>query len=372
MAPEAGGELDARIQRAVAAHQQGDLEAAERNYRVVLSAEPRHADATHFLGLLLHQRGRSTEALSLMQRALQFAPTNPLFHNNLAGVYEQLGQSAEAEHEYREALGLKPDYLQARVNLGLLQAARGDYLKALAEFDQALQFDPGNYAAWYSRAEALQQLARTVEAVEAYGRAAGAAGRNVDLLLTVASALREAGALEAAHRCHARALELAPDYPLAENGMGNMLAMEGDLPQAEARYRRAIALKPDYAGAFHNLADVARLKESDPLWPNLMALAERADVLEADAAVALHFTLGRVWEGRGAYSEAFRHFLEGNRRKRAAINYDEARQRTFFEDWLRVFSPEFMTARRVASPDRRPVFIVGMSRSGTTLVEQIL
>ncbi|MGE5626259.1 MAG: sulfotransferase [Bacillota bacterium] len=371
MSPEPT-DLQARMQQAIAAHQQGDLDLAERNYRAVLTAEPRHADATHFLGLLLHQRGRSTEALSLMQRALQFAPGSPLFHNNLAGVYEQTGRGAEAEREYREALALKPDYVQAYVNLGMLYAARGDYPRALAEFERALGADPGNYTAWYSRAEALQELARTTEAVEAYGRAAEAAGDNVDLLLTVAGALREAGALAEARRCHARALALAPDYPPAENSMGNMLAMEGDLAEAETHYRRAIALKPDYAGAFHNLADVAKLKEGDPLWPGLMALAGRVDELETDDAVALHFTLGRVWEGQGQYPRAFGHFLEGNRLKRAVINYDEARQRKFFEDFTREFTPEFMAARRLDNADDRPVFIVGMPRSGTTLVEQIL
>ena len=365
-------EIALRMQRAVAAHQKGDLDAAERNYRAVLSAEPRHPEATHFLGLLLHQRGRSSEALSLMQRALLTAPGNPLFHNNLAGVFEQTGEGVQAEHEYREALKLKPDYLQARVSLGMLYFARGDHPNALAEFDRALALDPKIYFAWYGRAQALQQLARTVEAVEAYGRAADAAGQDVDLLLTVASALREAGALEEAQRCYTRALELAPGSPMAQNSMGNLLAMEGDLAGAEAHYRRAIALKPDYAGAFHNLADVVKLKEGDPLWPGLMALGAKAGELPADEAVAVHFTLGRTWDAQGDYAQAFNHFSEGNLLKRGQIHYDEGRQKKFFEDFIEVFTPGFMAARYSRNPDRRPVFIVGMSRSGTTLVEQIL
>jgi tetratricopeptide (TPR) repeat protein len=369
MKPE---ELQARMQRAIAAHQRGDLDAAEREYRAVLAADPDHADATHFLGLVMHQHGRSAEALPLMQRSLALGPSSPLFHNNLAGVYEQLGQSPEAEREYREALALKPDYVQPHVNLGMLYIARGDYLRALAEFDLALKLDGKNYSAWFNRAEALQQLARTVEAVQAYGRAAEAAGENVDLLLTVAGALREAGALSEAKHWHARALTLAPDYPPAENSMGNMLGMQGDLAGAEAHYRRALALKPDYAGAFHNLADVAKLTPADPLWPGLMALAGRAASLPVADAIALHFTLGRVWEGQADYPKAFGHFLEGNRRKRATLNYDEPRQARFFADFIRVFTPEFMAARRLATRDTRPVFIVGMPRSGTTLVEQIL
>ncbi|HLW74334.1 MAG TPA: tetratricopeptide repeat protein, partial [Gammaproteobacteria bacterium] len=372
MSSESAPELEARMQRAVAAQQRGEFVDAEGEYRAVLASDPGRADATHFLGLVLHQQGRSAEALPLMQHALVQAPMNHLFHNNLAGVYEQLGYGFEAEREYREALALKPDYVQAHMNLGMLFAARGDHPRALAKFDRAVSFDPGHYTAWYARAESLQQLARTAEALRSYGRAAETAGGNVDLLLRVASALREAGALEQAHRCHARAVALAPDNPPAENSMGNMLAMEGDLAGAEVRYRKAIALKPDYAGAFHNLVDVVKLAPGDPLWPGLMALADKAAALPPEDAIALQFTLARVWEGERDYPRAFRHFLEGNRMKRAQINYDEARQKRFFEDWIRVFTPEFMAARRLESQDPRPVFIVGMPRSGTTLVEQIL
>lgn len=372
MTPESPQALAGRMQRAVAAHQRGDFDGAEREYRAVLASEPGHADATHFLGLVLHQQDRSAEALPLMQRALALAPANPLFHNNLGGVLEQLGRSGEAEREYREALVLKPDYAQAYLNLGMLYSARGDYPRALAEFDRVLQLDVRNYTAWFNRAEALQQLARTLEAVQCYCRAAEAAGENVDLLLVTAGALRTAGALVEAKHWHARALALAPDYPPAQNAMGNMLGVAGDLAGAEWHYRRALALKPDYAGAFHNLADVAKLTPGDAAWPGLMTLAERAGGLSPEDAIALQFTLGRVREGQGEYPKAFVHFLEGNRQKRATLNYDELRQVRFFEDFIRVFTPEFMAARRLATPDPRPVFIVGMPRSGTTLVEQIL
>lgn len=363
---------DPRLQRALGAHQRGEYDAAEQDYRAVLATEPRQPDALHYLGLLLHQRGKSGEALPLMQQALVLVPANHLYHNNLAGVLEQLGRRAEAERGYREAVRLKPDYAQGYINLGLMQAARGDHRQALVEFDRALAVDPGSYAAWYGRGEALQELSRTKEAVQAYLGAAGAAGSDVDLILSVATALREAGALEDARRCHERALSLAPDYPPAENSLGNLLAMEGELEEAEGHYRRAVSLKPDYAGAFHNLADVARLKPGDALWSPLMALAERVDGLAPQDATALHFTLGRVWEAQGDYARAFTHFGAGNRLKRATLNYDESRQKQFFEDFIRVFTPEFMATRRLDNPDARPVFIVGMPRSGTTLVEQIL
>ena len=362
---------DTLMPQAVAAHQRGELEAAERHYRAVLAASPGHPDATHFLGLLLHQRGESVAALPLMEEALILEPRNHQYRSNLAGVLNQLGRAAEAERLYREALALNPDHLDSHINLGLLYAAEGDHPRALAEFAAALSLDPKNYTAWLGRAESLEQLARPKDALAAYRNAALVAAHDPERLQALAVGLREAGEFEEARLCQTRALALAPDSPQAENGLGNVLAMGGDFEEAERHYRRALALKPDYPGAFHNLVDVARLTPADPLWPALMGSAERIKVLPTEAAVPLYFTLGRVWETQGDYPQAFRRFLEGNRLKRAGMHYDESLQARFFAEFIAGF--EGLAARAPAdSTDARPVFIVGMPRSGTSLVEQIL
>ena len=361
----------ARMQRAVAAHQRGELDEAERDYRAVLTAEPRHPDATHFLGLLLHQRG-DPSGISLLQQSLRLSPGNYQFFGNLAGVFMQLGQAAEAERLYREALTLNPAYLGGHISLGLLYAGRGDHLRALTEFDAALRLRPEDFSAWFNRAGSLQLLARREESLQSYRNAAASASDDPDRQLMVASALREAGEVEEARRCHERALQLAPRSPLAENSLGNLIGMQGDLAGAETHYRRALALKPDYAGAYYNLADVKNLTPEDPAWSGLMDLGARAAMLPEEEAIPLHFALGRVWDGQGDYRRAFAELEAGNRLKRASINYDEPGQARFFEEIAQVFSADFIGARRLGMADPRPVFIVGMPRSGTTLVEQIL
>ncbi|HEV2332676.1 MAG TPA: sulfotransferase [Gammaproteobacteria bacterium] len=366
MVSEAG--LSALLQQAAAAHQRAEWEAAERDYRAVLAARPEQPDATHFLGLLLHQRGRSEAALPFLDRALVLQPNNHLYRANLAGVLKQLGRPVDAEHLYREALELRPDYLEGYLNLGMLYADEGDHPRALAAFEEALRLDPDHYTAWYACARSLQQLARVQASRAAFRMAAALADRDPERLQALSVALREAGEIEEAARCQTRALELAPDSPQAENGTGNVLAMHGDLAGAELHYRRALALKPAYPSAFHNLMDVVRLKPNDPLWPVLMALAERAEALPPEEAVPLHFALARAWDAEGETGKAFAHLTAGNRLKRAGIHYDETRQARFFRDFIDGF-PALAAA---GSEDERPVFIVGMPRSGTSLVEQIL
>ena len=369
MKPE---DLQARLQAALDAHQRQDFDMAERDYRAVLAAAPMQPDAVHFLGLLLHQRGRSAEALPMLRQALTLAPENPLFRGNLAGALNQLGRADEAERLYREALALNPAYVAGYVNLGLLYMARGDYAGALTEFDRALDLQSEGVTACFNRAESLRQLARRTESLEAYRRAAELAADDPDLLMMIGAALREAGEVDAALRCHARALRLAPDYPLAENSLGNLLGMQGDLAAAEDHYRRALELKHDYAGAYYNLADVAKLGPEDPAWDGLMQLTARAGSLPTDEALSLQFALGKVWDGQKDFARAFGHLEAGNRLKRSLINYDEPRQARFFTDFARVFDADFVKRHALDSADPRPVFIVGMPRSGTTLVEQIL
>ncbi|HEX4299322.1 MAG TPA: sulfotransferase [Gammaproteobacteria bacterium] len=368
MKPE---ELRSQLEAAVAAHQRGDLAAAEQGYRTVLTAAPAQPEAVHFLGLLLHQRGRSAEAMPWLRHALALAPTNHLFKGNLAGVLQQCGQGEEAERLYREALELNPAYIGGHISLGLMYASRGDHPRALAEFARALALDPDSYHAWVSRGESLQQLARLPEAVEAYRRAAAAAD-GAEQLLGAALGLRDTGQLDEAELCHRQALQRAPYDAAAESNFGNLFAVRGDLAAAEEHYRRAIELKPDYAQAYFNLTDVKRLTPADPLWPGLMRLAERDATLPADEAIPLHFTLARTWEALKEPARSFSHLETGNRLKRAAISYDEPRQSRFFTDFARIFDADFVNGRALDSADPRPVFIVGMPRSGTTLVEQIL
>ncbi len=364
--------IQAQLQAALQAHQQGDLAAAEQGYRAVLALEPAQPDAVHFLGLALHQRGHSAEALPWMERSLTLAPANPLFRGNLASALQQLGRSEDAERLYREALDLQPDFLGGHINLGMLYAARGDYPKALVEFDAALSLAPTDFTACFNRAESLRQLARRPESLEAYRHAAALAADDPNLQVMVGTALREAGEVDAALRCHQRALALAPDHPPAENSLGNLLGMQGDLAAAEAHYRRALELRPGYAGAYYNLADVVKLSPKDPAWPGLMQLAERATALPMDEALALEFALGKVWDGQGDSPQAFSHLEAGNRLKRSALNYDETRQARFFTEFAQAFGADFIGSHTLDTQDPRPVFIVGMPRSGTSLVEQIL
>jgi Flp pilus assembly protein TadD len=365
--------LRAIMQQAVLAQQQGDFAAAEAGYREVLRAAPEHADATHFLGLLAHQTGHPQAALDLLQRSIQFGPGSPLYRHNLAGVLREQGRYAEAEARHREALLLKPDYTDALIGLGMSQAARNQFEPALSSYRQVLALDKHNFEAYMGCGNALLELTRRSEALTCYRQVHSVVGGNAEQLHRLGLAWREAGEAEEARRCFTEALSLQPDFVEAHNSLGIALGDLGDLTGAETHYREALRLRPGYVGAWHNLASIKRLASDDELRPELKALKDKLTELPVTQASMLHFVLGKVHEDEAEFARAFEHYLEGNRLKHATLDYDEARQAHFFHDFIHYFDAAFMathTATGVAS--ELPIFIIGMSRSGTTLVEQIL
>lgn len=365
--------LQTRMQEAVAAQQRGEFALAEQCYREVLRYAPTHADATHFLGLLAHQTGHDDVALPLLERAIQLGPQSYLYRHNLACVFQALGRHAEAEQCSLKTLARKPDYSDALFVLAKSQAAQNHDRDALTSYQRALALDPGHFDAMLGLSEVLLRRVRRAEALTSLRRARALAAGDVAKLLRAAAALQSAEAYVEARGCFEEVLAISPDCGRAYVGLGVTLANLGDMRGAEAHYREALRLKPDNAGAYYNLASQIRLKPEDPLWSPLLSLVESAPSRSTDEQILLQFAAGKVWEDAHEYDRAFPHFLEGNRLKRSATNYDESRQAAFYHEAIRWFDPEFLAAHAQAGVDAdSPIFVVGMSRSGTTLIEQIL
>lgn len=361
------------MQEAITAHRHNDWATAEKRYREVLRRSPAHPDATHFLGLLAHQAGHDEAALKLLRRAIELNPGSDLYRLNLGGVLQALGRYREAEHCYSEALRLKHDHVGARMGLAQVKVLQNRLEEALADYEHVLALEPGNFEARMGQGSVLMELTRRTEALACYRKAHALCALDADKLQRLGRAYLDLDAADAARSCFESALAIRPDDAEAHNSLGIALGELGDLKGAEACYREALRISPDYAGAYHNLVGITRLIPSDPLWKPLMRLSDDIQSRPTGDAILLHFSLGKVWEAAGEYERAFLHFLAGNRLKRAGLNYDEARQTNFFHDSIRYFDSAFLAARAGAgNADELPIFIIGMPRAGTTLVEQIL
>jgi tetratricopeptide (TPR) repeat protein len=317
---------------------QGRIVEAVAHYQVALGIQPDHANAHTNLGLALAAQGRTEEAIVHLERAVVLNPRHPATHSNLGVALATLGRTAAAIVHYRQALTLNPDYADAHNNLGVALAAQGRAAEAIAHYQRALAIRPDHAGTRSNLGTALADQGRIADAI--------------------------------AHL--ERALLLDPNHADAHNNLGRVLRNEGRFDEAVAHYDRAIAIRPDYGEAYLNRAQIKSFHRGDA---DLAALEELAagGNLRANKAVYIHFALAKALEDTKDYSRALEHLHKGNVLKRGQIQYDEAAALARFWRIAKVFDAGlFHRFQGAGDSSPVPVFVLGMPRSGSTLIEQIL
>jgi len=359
---------------AAARHQAaGAFDEAGRCLRQALQLDPEHADTLHALALLRRRGGHMEEAEALLRRAIRARPRVPSYHNNLAGMLIEQRRPGEAIEAYRAALALEPDHVNALFNLASVLKQQGRFAEALDSLRRLAELLPGDSQVWCGLGEVLLRVERPHEAARAFERCLRITPEHAVVLCNLSILEVFAGRSEQALHYARRALDVAPDSARAHNALGTALLADGDLDQARLAFERAIALDESLGAAWLNLAGLLDWSEQTE---QRVAQAESVlarDSLQAEQRERLHFALGKMHEDRADYRRAFTHFGEGNRLHRRQLSFDRRAFADSVDRRIERFSTAFIGARRGqgdASP--RPVFIVGMPRSGTTLVEQIL
>jgi tetratricopeptide (TPR) repeat protein len=185
--------------------------------------------------------------------------------------------------------------------------------------------------------------------------------------------LQDQGKLDDALANYRQALALKPDFAEAHNNLGHALRELGRLTEARHAYETAIELAPQKPGFYYGLAQMKRFAQGDTDLAAMEKLGLEPVSLSAEDRIQLGFALGKAYRDLGDHERSFRHLLEGNSLKRQEIVYDEAATAGLFARIREVFTPELMREKRgLGDPSPAPVFIIGMPRSGTTLIEQIL
>jgi tetratricopeptide (TPR) repeat protein len=331
---------------AVRHHQAGRLAQAEELYRQCLQADPFRSRAWYLLGAACQAQGKLADAAASLRHALCLQPDFADGYNHLGVTLAEQGNPAEAAANFRQALQFKPDFADAHANLGHALAEQGQFAEAAGAYQQAARLRPGDAGPRIDLGNALLRLGRRDEAV---------------------------GSFE-------RALRLAPDSAEVRTGWGNALVDLGRLDEAVAQFREALRLRPGHVPAYGSLGDLARegcYAFSSEEVRHLRDLLDGDDLAPQQRAL-LHFTLASTLERRGEYDEAFQHYRQGNdlnrqllARKGRAFNARD--HQAFISRLIAAFTPElFRRGASLGLPSEVPVFVVGVPRSGTTLVNHIL
>ncbi|MGD0133084.1 MAG: tetratricopeptide repeat protein [Bryobacteraceae bacterium] len=397
--------IQGMLENALGNHRAGRLAEAEAIYREILTSDANHADALHLLGMIEQQRGQHETAVSMILKAIAINPNVAAFHSNLGTVFQAQGRLEEAgacferaltlKPDWAEvhsnfgnilhaqgklgeaavcqerALALKPDFAEAFSNLGIVRQAQGKLAEAVACYERALALKPEYADAHNNLGTAFLDQDRIDEAVMHYERALALKPDFASAHNNLGNALARQNRTEDAKLHYERALALKPDYANAHNNLGNVLKEQGKFGEATAHYGRAIALQPDYAEAHLNRSDIKSFERGDADLAALEALAHSD--LPADKAMYIHFGLAKALDDARDYARAFDHLLQGNRLKRRQVDYRETQALELFARIRTVFDNSLLDRNQsMGCPSSAPVFVLGMARSGSTLVEQIL
>jgi tetratricopeptide (TPR) repeat protein len=397
----------------VALAQDGKMAEAVACYHQALRLNPNYFEAHNSLGVALASQGKAREAVSCYQQAVRLKPDYVEAYTNLASLLMAQGHLPEAAACLQEMLRFKPDLATAHFQLGNVRHAQQLPEKASEHFQRTVQLQPDNALAFYNLGNALQIQGRFVEAEGAYRRALQLRPAYAEAYNNMGSALANQGRLDEALECYRQslalkdnypeayynrgnalkeqgqvapaiasyreALRLRPNYPYAHNNLGDSFLDQGEVARAAEHYREALRLKPDYAQAIYNLAQLVVQAPSiaeDGLAERIVPLLA-ARTSPADASL-LHFALADLLRRQKRHNEAFEQYQQANALRQrlyqeAGTAFDPNEHTRRVDQLIALFTRAFIRqARGLGTNSELAVFIVGMPRSGTTLVEQIL
>ena len=403
-------DLATDLQTATEHHRAGRIDEAEALYRKLLDEVPGFPRASYLLGIIETGRGRAARGVELISKALPALARSPEVHVDLGHSLWLDGKREEAVESYRRALATQSDYLLAHCALGRALSELGQFEAAIAHCQRATGLDPNFLPARINLAIALKGARRMPEAAQAWREAIALEPDRAESYHLLGRELAGLGLKAEALLCHDRAIALQPDNIVFHCGRGEVLMYLHDGEGAVATYRQVTALAPDAKQGWAGLAwalcmlgrfddadaCVKRLREIDPAgllavrhvsWvgnqpeeteeiKRLEAVLDGVDA-NAEDRITAGFALGRMLDEAGRFDEAFARYAAGNELVRQ--NWPPFGDRFNVNDLERAVDaliettsgPALVEAATSGNLSELPVFIVGMPRSGTTLVEQI-
>jgi tetratricopeptide (TPR) repeat protein len=336
-----GGKPYTPGEAATLAHQEsqaGHFQVALDIYNSILALFPDSAEGYYNRGIIQNQMKRLVDALASFDQAIALKPDTAEFHNNRGVTLQEMRRYAEALASYDKALALRPNIVQAWNNRGvtLYEMKRSD--DALASYDKAIMLKPDYADAYTNRGAALERIKRYDEAVASFDQA----------------------------------LALKPNDATTCQRRGDVMVYKGNMLEAERMFLKSFALKPDLPDSLCSLANIRKFQDPHhPIVAQIQILLKKPDIPPLHQE-CLYFALGKIYDDCDRYDEAFECYRQANQIRNATVCYDRHNVRSTTTNIIEVFSKDFFAQPcAFASDSQTPLIIVGMPRSGTTLMASI-
>lgn len=327
------------LQRGVQFELAGQYNEAEQVYRELTDKHPQFAPAWHALGILAFNFNQLELAVKLIARAASLDTETLLYHRNLGEMSRRLGMLDQAVLSGKHACSLAPTDLDAHYNLGLAYTDMKDYGNAVRAYRKALKINPEHGLSWNNLGSALEQQ----------------------------------GDRDAGLNAYLKATAINPLHAEAQNNIGAIYSEIGKVDEARRYFDLAIEARPDFIDAHYNVSTLKSYSADDPHVALLENVMPKEQGLSRYERIRYHFAMGKAFDDTGRYDRAYQSYEIANRLQHEILPVDEQRADALFESILRVFDRSFFEQRKDWKGSlHSPIFIVGMPRSGTSLLEQIL
>ncbi len=328
------------------------------------------ASAFRGLSTALQQSGRQDEAQAALEKFLALSPT----HDSIAQarLLHADGETQRAESICADVLKREPENTSALRMLAIIASDDEQFVVAEGLLRRIIKLLPDSIGAIRELGRFLAERSRFPEAIQLLEQAEKLDASNAQLQLMLGDMYLIVGRTADALQSYEKCLELSPDEPMALLGRGHMLRIIGDRDEAEASYRRCISVRSEIGNAWWSISSLHGYHASDD---EVARMQENIDAgsPNTESEVAFRFALARAYERRDDYERAWQQYELANTAKRRLVSYDPVEIEVRHSKMRKVFSAEF--CRQLPATDataKSSVFILGMPRSGSTLIEQIL
>jgi tetratricopeptide (TPR) repeat protein len=342
-------------------------------YERAIALSPGDAGSYHGRGLALQDLKRFEDAVQCFDRAIAINPDSAEAHYHRGLALQNLDRFDEALECYGRAIALNPDFVEAHNNRGGVLRRLERPAEALASYDRVIALRPGYADGYLNRGNALQDLGRLPEALASFDKVIAIKPDFAEAYSNRGNVLKQLERLDEALSSLEKAITLNPNSAALHTNYGNVLKELGQFQQARDAYAHALQLDPDLPGVYLNLAGLKTFSPGDPHFAAMESVAANTQELSTFERMQLDFALGKAYADLKDYGRSFGHLLAGNAAKRATICYDERTVFDFFDRIETLFTRELIATKAgIGYDSSMPIFVIGMPRSGTTLVEQIL
>jgi len=321
----------------------------------------------------LYSSGQMDKALLSIKELIQDFPNIPLLHNISGACNSALGEIDSAIISFNKAIELKPDYDEAYFNLGVAFHQTGQLGEALNSYERAISIKHAYPTAHNNLGLIALSQGQLDNALKSFEWAVAYGPEYAEAHNSLGAALQELKQFEKAKVSFKKAVALNPQYA---QGLHNLAILSEiiNLPdEASEYYEKALAVEPNYAEAYRNQSRTKKYKKNDPQIAQMQSIYSN-DNLSISDKVHINFALAKVNEDLGNQKDFFKHLDEGSRLRKKQLNYNINETEEFHSSLIRLFSEDQPKIKQLSLDplDIRPIFIVGMPRSGTSLVEQII